>query len=193
LGCAASGGNAFGIYTLTDHFTDDRDLARGLTLGWFGAQSAAGFTNWLGRRNGWEDRAAFNATAIPLNYAASPFVSSLGLLWAGVGETTSGFRAEVHAYGGMLVFDHSLCLGTAANTGAVGHCFSSGSNIRTRRHEMGHQVQVAVMGDLGVLGVLGGDFLWSIFSLQWEALGKRPGYWTLEPWAKDYSETPPSQ
>src|SRR5262252_2522757 len=63
LGCAGSGLNAFAIYSLTDHFTKDRDLARGVTLGWFGAQSSAGFTNWLGRRYELEEKGAFNVFA----------------------------------------------------------------------------------------------------------------------------------
>jgi hypothetical protein len=118
LGCGGSALNAYTIYSVTDHFSKDKTLARCLTLGWFGAQSGAGFTNWLGRRYELEDKGAFNAFAFPLNYAASPIISTGGLLWAGlVGEPASGFNAEVHLYGGMLVFNHKLCINnSAANT-----------------------------------------------------------------------------
>jgi|GEM_PF-6155456 len=192
LGCAGSAVNGLGIYTLTDHFTHDQDLARNLTLGWFGAQSAAGFTNWLGRRNHWEDRPAYNAVSIPLNFAASPVISSVGLLWAGVGEAAVGFHGEVHAFGGMLVFDHRLCIQDAMNLGATGHCFSS-KYLQTSLHEMGHQVQVSILGDLGTLGTFAGDILFRTFTLRWKTLGQSPGLLTLEPWADDYSEVNPKK
>jgi len=187
LGSSGSALNAFAIYSLTDHFTKDRDLARGLTLGWFGAQSGAGFMNWLGRRYGLEENGAFNAISFPLNYAASPIVSTSGLFWAGlVGEAASGFKAEVHLYGGMLVFDHKLCIYSAANTGAIGHCFTPQSPGGTPQHEKGHSTQVSILGDFGTLGVISGDILFRTVTLQFKTLGQSPGYLTLEPWADDY-------
>jgi len=193
MSCAGSAANSFTIFTVTDHFSKDRDLARGLTLGWFGAQSAAGFTNWLGRRYQLEESKAFNAIAFPLNYASSPILSTGGLLWAGIlGEATSGFKAEVNLYGGMLVFNHKLCVYSAANSGAIGHCFTPRSIGNTPQHEKGHSVQVSILGDVGTLGVLGTDFLFRALTLQFKTLGQSPGHYTLEPWADDYAATAPT-
>ena len=187
MGCAGSAANALTIYSLTDHFTDDRDLARGLTLGWFGAQTGAGFTNWLGRRYHWEEKPLFNAVAFPLNYASTPLISTVGLLWGGVvGEAASGFKAEVHLYGGMLVFNHKLCLYHAASSGAIGHCFTP-ETPDMPQHEKGHTVQTSILGDAGTLGIIGGDILFRVFSFQWSTLDESPGYLTLEPWANDYA------
>lgn len=191
MGCAASAVNAFTIYTVTDHFARDRDLARGLTLGWFGAQSGAGLANWLGRRYQWEEKPLFNAVAFPLNYAATPLISTVGLLWGGViGEAASGFKAEVGFYGGMLVFNHKLCVFNAAkagNSGAIGHCFTAKSPGDTPQHEKAHMVQTAIMGDAGTLALIGSDFMTRLFTLRWKTLGQSPGYLTLEPWAEDYA------
>jgi len=188
MGCAGSALNAYTIYSLTDHFSNDRDLARNLTLGWFGAQSGAGLTNWLGRRYHWEEKGTFNAVAFPLNFAASPVISTGGLLWAGIGEAATGFKGEVNFYGGMLVFNHKLCVFNAANTGAIGHCFTPSSVGDTPQHEKAHEVQVSIMGDAGTLGLISVDFLARVFSFQWKNLGQSPGYLTLEPWADDYAK-----
>jgi hypothetical protein len=187
ISCAGSALNAFTIYSVTDHFSKERDLARGLTLSWFGAQAAAGFTNWLGRRYQLENKAAFNAFAFPLNYASAPLISTAGLVWAGIGEAATGFKGEVHLYGGMLVFDHKLCAYDAANTGAIGHCFPSNEKDELPQHEKAHEIQVSILGDAGILGVVGVDFLARIFSFQWKTLGESPGHLTLEPWADDYA------
>jgi len=190
MSCAGSALNSFTLYSLTDHFSDNRDLARGVTLGWFGAQSAAGFTNWLGRRYHWEEKPLFNAFAFPLNFSATPLVSTAGLLWGGlVGEAASGFKAEVHFYGGMLVFNHKLCRFSAMNSGAIGHCFTP-QTPDLPQHEKGHEVQTAILGDFGTLGVISSDFLFRAVTLQWKTLGESPGYLTLEPWAEDYAGRP---
>lgn len=192
LGCAGSAANAVTIYTVTDHFTDSPDLPRNLTLAWFGAQSGASLTNWLGRRYQWETKPAFNAIAFPLNFAATPLLSTGGLIWGGlVGEAASGFKAEVNFYGGMLVFNHKLCPYDAANSGAIGHCFTPSTDGDIPQHEKGHAVQTAILGDVGALGILGADFLFRATTLQWKTLGRSPGYWTLEPWARDYASSRP--
>jgi len=188
MSCAGSAANAFTIYELTDHFTQDKTFARDLTLGWFAAQSGAGFTNWLGRRYQLEEKTAFNLVAFPLNFAASPVISTSGLLWGGlIGEAASGFKAEVHLYGGMLVFNHKLCVYSAANSGAIGHCFTPKDTGNLPQHEKGHGVQVSILGDAGTIGLVSVDFLFRAVTLQWKSLGESPGYLTLEPWADDYA------
>ena len=190
LGCAGSATNALTIYSVTDHFSDDRDLARDLTLAWFGAQSGAGLANWLGRRYQWESKLAFNAIAFPLNFAATPVISTGGLIWGGlIGEAASGFKAEVHLYGGMLVFNHKLCAYDAANSGAIGHCFTPSTSGQIPQHEKGHGVQTSIMGDAGTLGIIGADFLFRAATFQWKTLGRSPGHLTLEPWANDYASS----
>jgi hypothetical protein len=106
-----------------------------------------------------------------------------------LGEPTSQFHADVHFYGGMLAFNHGLCVYDAADTGAIGHCFTPRSLGGLPDHEKGHEVQVSILGDAGTLGVIGGDFLARVLSLHFETLDESPGYWTLEPWAEDYAAT----
>jgi hypothetical protein len=86
----------------------------------------------------------------------------------------------------MLVFDHNLCP-KASNAGAVGNCFQPPEVPASvlPYHEMGHQTQVSILGDLGTSTVAAGDWLYRLFTLQWENLGT-PVKLTLEPWAEDF-------
>ncbi|MDO8644518.1 MAG: hypothetical protein Q7S00_06105 [bacterium] len=158
---------------------------------WWAAQSSAGFTNWVGHRNGWEEEPVFQAFALPLNYAAAPLISTAGLLWASGIQATEGFNASVGTFGGMVLIDHDHCGEKAGtNLGATGHCFDQ--NDFVRNHEQGHQVQMAAMGDLGALSIdlgliLGGTFAELDPLYFMELLQDRRTF--LEPWADDYSQT----
>jgi len=163
-----------------------------ITATWLGTQSAASLANWFGHVHGLEREPAFNAIAIPLNFAAAPIVSSVGLLWAGLGEITGGFTSHVSAFGGMLVFDHRLCPGTTFNLGATGHCFRA--SAARALHEGGHQVQFSIMGDVGTISLFVVDGLVGTIGTI-PAVGGAylflmgPGGLTLEPWANDYERT----
>ncbi len=192
MGCAGSAANAFTLHWITDQFTTNDDIPNIVAGSWLGAQSLASMTNWIGHEQGWEREPAFNAVAIPLNFAAAPAFSSLGLVWAGIGEIATGFTGDVSAFGGMLIFDHNLCL-SAMNTGAIGHCFNASSDYLPR-HEQGHQVQFSIMGDVGMLTIGTTDFLVGTIGTLPSTYGAYifvagPGALTLEPWANDYAGT----
>jgi hypothetical protein len=52
-------------------------------------------------------------------------------------------------------------------------------------HEMGHQIQVSILGDLGISAVAVGDWIYRLLTLDWEDMEK-PVAVTLEPWAEDF-------
>lgn len=183
-GCVGSAAQSSSVYTATRLISKDPVLARELTAGWFGIQSAASFTNWLGVKHGLMDRAAFNAVALPLNYAAAPVSSTFGLVLAGIGEAANGFSGEVITFGGSLIFRHDLCFRTYYQTGAIGHRCSNFYWIHERLHETGHMVQMSIMGDAGMLTVnalnLGGQLL-SFQGFHYRKL-------IIERWADKYAD-----
>jgi hypothetical protein len=194
MGCVGGAINAVAIHGITDEFTRDEELPNILAGTWIGIQAATSLTNWIGHENGWEREPAFNAIAFPLNFAAAPLFSTLGLLWAGIGELATGLDGEVGVFGGMLIFDHDLCISSTPMTmGAIGHCFRASHPV-TPRHEQGHLVQYSIMGDFGFLSIGIADFVIGTIGTAPNYYGlylfiSGPGALTLEPWARDYERT----
>lgn len=169
-GCAGSALNGASVYGISRYATRDTDTARQITAAWFGIQSAASFTNYLGVKNSWQEKPAFNAVAFPLNFVATPISSTFGLVLATFGEAENGFSGKMQLFGGSLIFHHKLCFNEGPNqayqSGSIGHyCDPEHLSLSNRFHELGHMTHESILGDLGysILYALNGGFLrpWS--------------------------------
>lgn len=177
-GCVGSAGSAASVYSISRYASEDRALARGITAGWFGLQSAASLTNWIGLKNNWHEKPAFNGIAFPLNYGAAPLTSTLSLILAAAGSTEDGFRGDPYFFSGTLVFPHNLCPGySRAQLGAIGHHCAQNDRLDRQFHEVGHAVQSSILGDPGIIAV-------SVLNhiVQWNH-----NKLILEQWANDFS------
>ncbi|HKX13413.1 MAG TPA: hypothetical protein VJP40_09685 [bacterium] len=177
-GCAGSAVNAAGLYSGSRYASDNRELARIAAGSWLGLQGASSFTNYLGLKNQWYEKPAFNAVALPLNYLAAPALSTLSLGLAGL-SGFNGYTADPFVLSGTVVIPHQFCLGfNRAQLGAVGHECNSQGFLRTKFHEVGHAVQSSIMGDLGITVISGLNLLFL------------PRYKerVVEQWADDYAD-----
>lgn len=182
LGSAAQGATLYsGTRFVTSRFgTENPELARQITAGWFGIQTAASFTNMLGTDNGWQNEPAYNAVALPLNYAAAPLFSTGSLIMAGIGEAAIGFSGRVHVFGGTLIFHDKVCLGNGGlQGGAVGHYCKFGEG---NFHEVGHAVQFSILGEVGIVGSYLVNGAYQLIVDQ----GVHPRRMLLEQWADDF-------
>jgi hypothetical protein len=163
LGCVGSSINSTSIFLISDKASGNSDLAWKITSAWWGIQGAAGLTNWIGRKRGWADEPAFNAVALPLNYAASPLMSTIGLIYGGIAFAfVDDPSKHVRVYRGILTFNHQPThpLPGYKNAFALG-AIGIGVPMDLRKHESGHVVQFSILGDLGMAIIYSGDFLLS--------------------------------
>ncbi len=191
LGCAGSAINAASIYAISGAMSNNGTLARDITYGWMGVQSAASLTTRAGRFFNIENKAGFKAVALPLNIAAAPLTALVGSLRGGL-TLISSSAATVQTFGGTLLFhDRASCDNAPSTTGFTIHCMESSESPHFR-HEQGHSVQSALLGDFGRLGIIIGDILvgtivsdpsYLIFGIL------SPGKLTLEPWADQYDRS----
>lgn len=182
MGCAGSSANGLTIYALSNRLVG-QDTARKITAGWFGFQTASSFTQTLGNHFRWHEKTAYNVIAFPLNYGAAPISSTVGLVWGLIGEAASSKISGVHLFGGSLVFRHELCIrDNHTQLGAIMQ--SCNGNYETiRYHELGHQAQFSIMGDVGMAG-------WLLLSIAGQLIFKqtfKPENFIYENWAEDYS------
>jgi hypothetical protein len=180
-GCAGSAANSVAIYAIADAASGKRETAWRATSAWWSVQGGAGITNWLGRTFSLADEPAYNAIAVPLNYAATPFLSTAALLYAGGAFALATDPSKhVRAYGGMLTFNHEPLhpLPGYRNAFAVG-AIGIGVPRTLRKHESGHVVQSSILGDIGMPLAYGID--WLVSALR----GKGYPNTLFEHWADD--------
>jgi len=185
IGATGSAIQTASLYAITEAVSTDSEMPWRVATIWLGAQATSGAINTLGTRAHLEDNPLYKSIAIPVNFITSPGFSSYGALHALAGEIAIGFDGEVTTYGPTIVFNHKLCGYRAPfNTGIFAHCFNADTNKQTARHEMGHGVQLSIMGDIGYSAFL---FVDGLFQIPFGFLFG-PGGFTTEPWAQRYEK-----